>query len=97
MIEPRMDDVLRRHLGRVEAPRELWGRIQDSQTRVPVPRLFAIAAAAVVMMVAFHPREKRTVEIQFRLPEHNLTLRVPKNMAAQEALNAACVLCHPGV
>jgi hypothetical protein len=37
------------------------------------------------------------VEVEYRLPEHNIMLRVLKAEQAQEALNAACFLCHTGV
>jgi hypothetical protein len=37
------------------------------------------------------------VEVEYRLPEHNITLHVSKAGQAQEALNAACFLCHAGV
>lgn len=100
MYKPELDEVLKRHLKPVKAPEGLW---DATQARMPVPPflarkpapLFAVAAMAAFMVVAFHPRQERTVQV--KLPQHNLTLHVAKSVATQEALNATCQLCHAGV
>ena len=102
MYKPEIDEVLTRHMGRVAAPEELWERIENPQARVPAPQrarvraLLAVAAMAMIMAVVFYPR-RGTVEVEYRLPQHNLTLHVSKTTQAPEALNAACLLCHAGV
>ncbi len=100
MYKSELEDVLSRHLAKVEAPEGLWDRIQ-LQARMPVPQkltripvLFALAAMVMITVVVFHPR---TVEVEYRLPQHNLTLRLSKSTQASEALSGACLLCHTGV
>jgi hypothetical protein len=99
VYKPEMDEILTRHLGRVSAPEELWHRIENpqsrrtsakTQTRMYVP--FAVAAMVLIGAVVYHPR---SAEVEYRLPAHNLTLRVSKPMSP-EALNAACQRCHAG-
>ncbi|HEX4592936.1 MAG TPA: hypothetical protein VH157_01615 [Bryobacteraceae bacterium] len=100
MYKPELEDVLKRHLGRVGAPDELWERIENPQARVTVPKTqtkmyvpMGVAAMVLLAAVVFHPRP---VEVEYRLPQHNITLRVSKATRTTEALNAACQLCHSG-
>ena len=87
MYKPEIDEVLARHLGRVSAPEELWERIENPQASMPVPRtralrvraLLAVAVMMVIAVVVFQTR-RRTVEVEYRLTQHN----------------AACLLCHAG-
>lgn len=87
MYKPEIGDLLKQHLGRVEAPEELWAGIENPLARMPVPqpratRVRALLAVAVVMVIAtvvFQTR-RRTVEVESRLPQHS----------------AACFLCHAG-
>ena len=102
MYKPEIDGVLTVHLGRVAAPEELWERIERPEVPARVPtrhaRVRALLAMAVLMLVAtlVVQTRRRTVEVEYSLPQHNLTLRVSKATRVTEALNAACVLCHAG-
>jgi hypothetical protein len=100
VYKPELAEVLRRHLGSVEAPRELWERIETPRVpgRIPtrhagVRALLLVTAAVLVAVVVFHPR---TVEVEYRMPAHDLTLRAPKAQPTAEAVAAACLLCHAG-
>ena len=90
MYKPEIDEVLTQHLGRVRAPEELWQRIEDSQASPGVPtrharvrtsrlRALLVLATLVIIAVVFQTR-RRTVEVEYRLPQHNAT----------------CFLCHAG-
>jgi hypothetical protein len=103
VYKPDIDEVLTRHMGRVTAPDELWERIENPQVSAGVTTrharvraLLTVAAMVMVMALVFHPR-RGTVEVEYRLPQHNLTLQVSKATQGREALNAACLLCHAGV
>lgn len=103
MYKPEIDEVLTLHLGRVAAPEELWERIENPEAPARVRTrhtgmraLVAVAAMVLIAAVVFHTR-RRTVEVEYSLPQHNLTLHVSKATQAPEALNAACLLCHAGV
>ena len=102
MYKLEIGEVLTRHLGPVAAPEELWERIENPEVLASVPTrhargraLLALAATVLFAAVMFYPK---SVEVEYRLPQHNLTLRVSKSTAAQpaEALNASCRLCHAG-
>ncbi len=101
MYKPEIGEVLTRHLGVVAAPEELWNRIENPQISA-VPARFsrvrgtlALAALGLVGVVAFNTR-RATVEVQYSLPQHTLTLQVSKAAQPAEALNAACLRCHAG-
>ena len=103
MYKPELEEVLTRHLGGVTAPEELWERIENPPARVPRPsprtRMsvpLAIAAMVLIAAAVFHTRTETRV-VEYRLPAHNLTLRVSKTAQPAEALNTACILCHAGV
>ena len=99
MYKPELEEVLKRHLGGVAAPEELWERIENPSVpaRVRAPRvLLAVAAMVLVAAVVFQPRRQTRV-VEYRLPAHNLTLRFSKATQPAEALNTACLLCHAGV
>jgi len=54
-MHDRMEEALREHLGRVNAPAELWGRVQGASPRRVTPRFhpaWIAAAASMVMAVA---------------------------------------------
>jgi hypothetical protein len=123
VYKPEIDEVLKRHLGRVTAPEELWERMDHPpvSARAPQARMRALLALAAMLLIAavvFHPRRELrspfpseaekariigtrvvqgAVELDYRLPEHDMTLRVSKASEAPEALNTACLLCHAGV
>jgi hypothetical protein len=86
VYKPEIDEVLTRHLGRVEAPKELWDRIENSQVSARVPtrsaRVRALIAVAVMMVI---------VGIVVR--KNSMTPRVSKT---PEALTSTCQLCHAG-
>ena len=86
MYKPEIGEVLTRHLGRVEAPEELWERIENSQGSARVPtrpaRLRALIAVAVMMAI-----------VGIVVHKNSMTPRVSK---APEALNSTCQLCHAG-
>ena len=102
MYKPDIEDVLMNHLGPVAAPEALWARIENPQPRMRVPQkpavraLLAVAAMMLIVAVVFQAR-RGTVQVEYRLPQHNLTLGVSKATQASEALNSACLLCHAGV
>lgn len=103
MFKPEVEEVLTRHLRKVAAPPQLWERIENPQTRIIRPRsqtrLFVppvVAAMVLIAAVAFQPRSVTRV-VEYRLPAHNLTLRVSKTTPPAQALNTACLLCHAGV
>jgi hypothetical protein len=52
-----------------------------------------VAAMVLAAVLVIHPR---SVEVEYRLPQHNITLRVSKATRSAEALNASCQLCHTG-
>jgi hypothetical protein len=98
--KPELEDILTRHLGRVRAPEALWDRIENPGvparvSRTPTKMYVPVGVAAMVLMAAlvFHPR---STEVEYRLPQHNITLRVSKATRSAEALNASCQLCHTG-
>lgn len=100
MYKPEIEEILTRHLGRVRAPEELWERIENPRARAAAVRTqtkmyVPIAVAAMVLMAAvvFRPRP---LDVEYRLPQHNLTLRVWKPSQPADALNASCQLCHTG-
>jgi hypothetical protein len=101
VYKPEIDELLTRNLGRIEAPEELWNRIENphAPARVParharVRTVLALATAVLITAVAYRPR---TIEVEYRLPQHNLTLKMSKASQPAEALNTACHLCHAGV
>ncbi len=103
MNKPELEGVLTTHMGGVAAPQELWERIEDPRARVnrptPVTRMsvpLAIAAMVLIAAVLFNPRRETRV-VEYRLPAHNITLRVSKAAQPAEALSTACLLCHAGV
>ena len=103
MYKPDLEEVLTRHLGGVAAPEELWERIENPHALITRPRPhlrmsvpLAIAAMVLIAAVVFHPRSETRV-VEYRLPAHNLTIRVSKATQPGEALNTACLLCHAGV
>ena len=90
MYKPEIDEVLARHLGRVSAPEELWERIENPQVservptrhrgaRAPRVHMLLVLATLIIIAVVFQTR-RRTVEVEYRLTQHNAT----------------CFLCHAG-
>ena len=87
MYKPEIDEVLTRQLGRVAAPEELWGRIENPQVLAGVPtrhaRVHALLLAAILIAVVVFQTRRGT--------EQNIAPRVTK-----ATLNASCHLCHAG-
>jgi len=109
VYKPEIDEVLKRHLGPVAAPEELWERIEDSpvsarvptrHARVRAPRARGLAPRARGLAPRANVRALLVLAtlIVFAVVIHkyNMTPRVSKAAQAPEALNAACVLCHAG-
>jgi hypothetical protein len=74
-----MRKILEQNLGRVDAPPELWERVQNPRGPRPQRRMAWVLAAAlpvVAIMWGFHPREK------------------PAQAPSRLHFSAACLGCH---